>query len=141
MATQSIAGYTGKLWAGPSTGSIQEIAEIRNFECSIEQTELDATSHDSSGQREILLGVRSWSGSCEYLFAANTSSQTDLHVLISDGTLGTWEFYPNASSSSFPVYYGDGYVSGWTLGSPMDDPVVVGVEIMGSGALTQQTSS
>lgn len=141
MASAAIAGYTGKVWAGPSTGSVQEVAEIRNYEISIEQTELDATSHDSSGQREILLGVRSWSGSAEYLFAANTSSQTQLHALIVDGTKGTFYFYPNASSSSYPIYYGDAYVSSWSLAGPMDDPTVNNIEFMGTGTLTQQTSS
>lgn len=141
MATAAIAGYTGKVWAGPSTGSILEIAEIRNYEVSIEQTELDATSHDSSGQREILLGIRSWTGSAEYLFASNTSSQTQLHDLIVNGTKATFEFYPNASSSAFPVYYGDAFVSSWSLGGPMDDPTINNVEVMGTGTLTQQTSS
>jgi hypothetical protein len=101
------------------------------------QTELDATSHDSSGQREILLGIRSWSGSAEYLFAGNTSSQTQLHTAIANGTKFTFEFYPAGSSATFPIYSGDGFVSGWSLSAPMDDPIVVSFEVMGTGALTQ----
>lgn len=140
MATNAIAGYTGKLYASTSGGTAVSIAEIRNYEISVEQTELDATSHDSSGQREILLGIRSWSGSAEYLFAANTSSQTQLFTAISNGTKMLFEFYPSGSSATFPIYYGDGYVSSWSLAGPMDDPAVGNIEIMGTAGLTQQTA-
>lgn len=140
MATAAIAGYTGALYCASTGDTVIKVAEVRNFECSIEQTELDATSHDSSGQREILLGIRSWSGSAEYLFAGNTSSQTQLHTAIANGTKFSFYFYPAGSSATFPIYSGDGYVSGWTLSAPMDDPVVVSFELMGTGALSQTLS-
>ena len=51
MATSAIAGYKGVLTVSTSTGVGSEIAEIRNFNISVEHSEIDATSHDSSGDQ------------------------------------------------------------------------------------------
>jgi hypothetical protein len=99
MATAGIAGYSGFLYAGPTTGSITKIAELREWTLSAEMSEIDATSHDSSGTREVIAGVRSWSGSAEFLHAGS-STQLQLHDMMVGGTPATFYFYPEGRGRS-----------------------------------------
>jgi TP901-1 family phage major tail protein len=139
MATAAIAGYSGFLHVG-STGAAIKIAELREWTISAEMSEIDATSHDSSGTREVLAGVRSWSGSAEYLFAGNSSGQTSLHDLWAAGTKIDAEFYPAGTSSSFPYYTGEGYITGWEVSGPNEDAVAGNISLVGTGTLTQTTA-
>jgi predicted secreted protein len=139
--TNATAGYAGFLYAGASTGSITKIAELREWTISAEMSEIDATSHDSSGQREIIAGIRSWSGSAEYLFASTAATQTQLHDLLVGGTKTDFEFYPIGTSSGFPTYSGEGYMTSWELTGPNEDAIAANVSFVGTDTLTQSTSS
>lgn len=141
MATAAVAGYGGKFYAASSTGTVTEIAEIRNFEITQEMSEIDATSHDSSGHREVIAGIRNWSGTAEYLYAGDNASQKALKDLLNAGTLSNFEFYPNGTSSGFPIYTGSGYVTSWAPGFPTEDAIAINVAFVGTAALTQTTSS
>ena len=55
MATSSIAGYKGFFGFSTAVGqAITQLGELRNFNLSAEHAEIDATSHDSSGDREVI---------------------------------------------------------------------------------------
>jgi hypothetical protein len=141
MATGAIAGYKGFVWAGPSTGSLLKILELREYNITYEMGEFDATSHNSSGYREVIAGIRSWSGSAGFLYAGASSSQEQLFTLLDGGTLSAIEFYPQGTSSGFPIYTGSGYFTNWGLAGPNEDVIDGTVDIVGTGALTQTTSS
>lgn len=141
MATGAIAGYKGFVWAGPSTGSLLKILELREYNITYEMSEIDATSHDSSGYREIIAGIRSWSGSAGFLYAGASSSQEQLVSLLDGGTKSDFEFYPQGTSSGFPIYTGEGYFTSWGLAGPNEDVIDGTVDFAGTGQLTQQTSS
>jgi len=137
MATSAVAGYKGKVMASTSTGgTVTAIAEVRNFTLTLEHAEIDATSHDSSGDREVVAGTGSWSGSAEYLHVqANATHQETFDVLLKR-TLVDFEFYPTGSSGH-GYYSGSGYFTNWELGSPNDDATAVGVSMVGTGALSR----
>jgi predicted secreted protein len=141
MATGAFAGYKGFVWAGPSTGSTLKIAELRDWNITYEMSEIDATSHDSSGYRENIAGIRGWSGSAGFLYISASSGQTQLHDLLDGGTLATMQFYPQGTSSGFPFYSGSGYFTNWGLAGPNEDVIDGTVDFVGTGALTQSTSS
>lgn len=140
MATGAVAGYTGFVYAGPSTGSLLKLLELREYTINYEMSEIDATSHDSSGYREIIAGIRNWSGSAGFLYAGASSSQEQLVTLLDGGTKADLEFYPAGSSSTFPIYTGEAYFTGWSLSGPNEDAVEGSVDFAGTGQLTQVTS-
>lgn len=141
MATASIAGYSGFVYAGASTGTPAKIAELREWTLSMEMSEIDATSHDSSGAREVIGGITNWSGSAEYLYAGDNASQKALHTLLSGRTASDFYFYPAGTSSEFPIYTGSGYVTSWEVSGPNEDALAASVDFVGTAALTQTTSS
>ena len=139
MATGATAGYKGYLYAG-TTGAPVKIAEIREWTISGEMGEIDATSRDSSGHREVIVGTRGWTASANYLYAGDNASQKALYSALNNGTLQSIEFYPVGTSSQFPIYTGYGYVTSWSPSSPHDDAIAVDVDFVGTGVLTQSTS-
>ena len=141
MATNAIAGYKGVMAASTSTGgSFSEIAEVRNFSITVEMAEIDATSHDSLGHREVIAGTNSWSASADLLHVqASTDQQAIFDVLVGKTKLKS-EWYPTGSSSD-GYYTGEGFFNNWELGSPNDDAATVSVAFVGSGALTRSASS
>jgi predicted secreted protein len=137
MATSAVAGYKGKVLASTeSTGGVTSIAEVKNFNLTAEMAEIDATSHDSSGDREVIGGTGSWSGTAEYLqVMANATHQEAYDVLVGR-TLVAFEFYPTGSSGD-GYYSGTGYFNNWELASPNDDALAVSVSLVGTGALSR----
>lgn len=137
MATSAVAGYKGKVLASTSTGgAVTAIGEVRSFSLTLEHAEIDATSHDSSGDREVIGGTGSWSGTAEALhIQANTEQQEAFDVLL-NRTLVDFEFYPTGSSGD-GYYYGGGYFTNWELGSPNDDAAAISLSFTGTGALAR----
>jgi len=137
MATSAVAGYKGKVLASTSTaGAVTALAEVRNFTLTVEHAEIDATSHDSSGDREVIGGTGSWNGTAEYLqVMANATHQETYDVLVAR-TQVLFEFYPTGSSGD-GYYSGQGYFTNWELASPNDDALGTSVSMVGSGALTR----
>ena len=142
MATGAIAGFKGALYTSTSTsGSVAKIAEIREWTISGEQDPIDVTSADSSGDREYIPGLRGWTASAEHLYAGDSTGQTQLFDMVTQGIKGTLEFYPQGSSTGFPIYSGQAFMTSWELASPNDDAAAVSVEWQGDGALTASSSS
>jgi len=139
MATAAMAGYAGKCQLAPSTGTIGTVDEIREWNISGEMSEIDATSRDSSGHREVLVGIRNWTASAEYLFGSTHSTQTELYKAWYNGYACDLAIYP-AGTSAFPKYTGTCYVTGWNPTGPHDDAIGVSLDLVGTGILTQTTA-
>jgi len=137
MATSAVAGYRGKVLASTtSTGAVTAIAEVKNFSLTVEMAEIDATSHESSGHREVIGGTNSWSGSADYLQVMANATHQETYDMLVTKTLSTFEFYPTGSSGD-GYYTGTGYFTNWELASPNDDALAVSISLVGSGALTR----
>lgn len=140
MATSAIAGYKGVLTISTSTGAGSEIAEIRNFSVSAEHAEIDATSHDSSGDREVIAGVGSWSMTADYLHVQGSTDHQAIFDLLAGRTLALTELFPTGSSSD-GYYSGLGFMGSWELSAPNDDAAAANISFVGSGALTRTSCS
>lgn len=137
MATSAIAGYKGVLALSTAAGgTVTEVGEIRNFNLSVEHAEIDATSHDSSGDREVIGGVGSWSGTAEWLHVQADVEQIEAYDVLVGRTKIDMEFYPTGSSGD-GYYSGDGFLTGWELASPNDDAAAANISFVGTGALTR----
>ena len=141
MATSAIAGYKGVMAASTSTGgSFSEIAEVRNFSITVEHSEIDATSHDSSGDREVIAGTGSWSATADLLHVQASTDHQAIFDLVTGRTKCKSEWYPTGSSSD-GYYTGEGFFNNWELSAPNDDAAATSIAFVGSGALTRSASS
>ena len=137
MATSGIAGYKGIFKSSTAAGQAETaLGELRSFSLSVEHAEIDATSHDSSGDREVIAGTGSWSGSAEALHLQSDTEHTELYDVLVARTKVDFEWFPTGSSGD-GYYSGSGYFTSWELASPNDDALAVNIGLVGSGALTR----
>jgi len=143
MATSAIAGYKG-VFSMTSTSTaaagLSEIAEVRNFTITVEHAEIDATSHDSSGDREVIAGTGSWNATAELLHVQASTDQQAIFDAITGRVLTYAEWYPTGSSSD-GMYSGIGFLTNWELNSPNDDASNTSIGFVGSGVLARTSSS
>lgn len=140
MATAAIAGYKGAIMFSTSTGSaVARAVEITDWSLSLEHNEFDATSHDSSGTREVIAGIDQWNGSAEMLHVMTGSgagSANAVFDVIVNKTKTIFEFYPTGSSGG-GYYSGEGFFTGFEVSSPNEDALTTSLTFVGSGALTR----
>ena len=141
MATSSIAGYKGVFgFSTAAGGAITLLGKLRNFNLSVEHAEIDATSHDSSGDREVVAGTGSWSGTADYLHIQADAEHQELFDVLVARTKVDFEFHPTGSSSD-GYYSGSGYFNSWELAAPNDDALGANLALVGTGALTRGSST
>lgn len=141
MATSALAGYKGFISLSTASGASKtRIAELRDYTMSVEHAEIDATSHDSSGDREIIAGTGSWSGSAELLSVIADTEQQELYDVLVARTLVDIEFAPTGSTGD-GTFSGSGFVTGFDMGAPNDDALNTSLSFQGSGALTRNSSA
>lgn len=141
MATSALAGYKAVLAVSTSTaGAVTAIAELRDYTMSVEHAEIDATSHDSSGDREIIAGTGSWNGTADALFVMANQTHKDAFDLLVSRTKTNAEFYPTGSSSD-GFFSGEMFFTGFDLSAPNDDALAVSLSFAGTGVLARSSSS
>jgi len=141
MATSALAGYKAALFFSTSTGgSLTRIAELRDYTLTVEHAEIDGTSHDSSGTREVIAGIDSWSGSAELLTVISNQTQKDAFDLTVAKTKIDAEFYPTGSSSD-GLFSGQMFFRTHEQGAPNEDALGTNVSFVGTGGLTRSSSS
>ena len=139
--TQALAGRVAILKASTATGqSATKIAELREASISGAMSEIDATSHDSSGIRELISGTRSFTGSANHLYVDDDATQEIVYTLLEGGTKTDWEYMPVGSSSG-THWAGSGFITRWENSSPNEDAIAVDLEFSFSGTLTLTTST
>lgn len=141
MATSALAGYKAVLALSTSTsGAVTKIAELRDYTMSVEHAEIDATSHDSSGDREIIAGTGSWNGTAELLTVIADATQKAAFDLLTARTKVDAEFYPTGSSSD-GFFNGQMFFTGFDMSAPNDDALATSISFAGTGVLARGTSS
>jgi predicted secreted protein len=144
MATAALAGYKALLRFSTSTGgALAKVVELRDYTLSPEHAEIDATSHDSSGDREVIAGTGSWGGTAEALFVISSGAVGSANAafdLLTARTKIDAEFIPTGSSSD-GYYDGQMFFTSWELSAPNDDALAQSLAFVGTGALVRQSSS
>jgi predicted secreted protein len=141
MATQAIAGYRALLNISTSTGgSLSQVAELKDYTLDVSHQEIDVTSHDSSGSREIIAGIDQWTGSGEINYVVASSNHKALFDVMVGKTLVDFEFIPTGSSSD-GYFSGTGYVSGFSMNAPTEDALGASVTFTGHGTFARSSSS
>jgi len=141
MATSAIAGYRALLNVSTSTGgTLAQVAELKDYTIDVSHAEIDVTSHDSSGSREIIAGIDSWEGSGELNFVIENTNHQGLFDVMVGKTKIDFEFLPTGSSSD-GYFTGEGYVSGFSMSAPTQDALGASVTFIGNGQLVRSSSS
>ena len=141
MATAALAGYKAALFFSTSTGgALTRIAEMRDYTLSAEHAEIDGTSHDSSGDREVIAGTGSWSGSAELLTVIANATHKSAFDLLTARTKFDAEFYPTGSSSD-GLFSGQMFMRTHEQSSPNEDALATNISFVGTGVLTRSSSS
>lgn len=144
MATNAVAGYKGVFLFSTSTGATATRAvEIQDWTLTYEHNEIDATSHDSSGTREVIGGVSQWSGSADALHVMSSGgpgSHNAAFDVLTSKTKVDFEFIPTGSSSD-GYYNGSGFFTNFELSAPNEDALATSLSFVGTGTLTRAASS
>lgn len=144
MATSALAGYKGLLTTSTASGgSKARLAEVMDYTLTVEHAEIDATSHDSSGTREVIAGIDSWSGSAELLHIQAGSSVGTVNALLDvllGKTLIDFEFAPTGSTAD-GTYSGSGFVTNFEVNAPGEDALNTSISFVGTGAIVRNSSA
>lgn len=137
MSTAAFAGFNGQVYISTdgSGGPYEIVGEARDGTLTINQAEIDATSYNSNGWMEYIVGLKSWEMSIEALFlSTNDQGQVDVFDSLIGGTKVWWRFLPERGDNK-RGYQGEGIITSWELGVPVDDAVNLSLTIAGSAEL------
>jgi TP901-1 family phage major tail protein len=140
MATAAIPGFNAKVAVSSDGGSnFFVIGELRDVTLTVEADEIDATSKDSAGWREFIVGLKQWGGSAEHLYLEANTAQDALRNALVNRTLVKLRFRPKGDSVGADQFIGDAIITGWEPALPTDDAVAVSVTFRGTGAIVEST--
>lgn len=141
MATAAFAGYKAIVQTSTASGGSEtKIGELRDYTLTGTHDTFDATSHDSSGERERIGGITGWTGSAEALYLDDTASQRQVFDALNGQTKVSFSFMPVGSSSG-DHWTGDGFITSHELTGPNEDAAALAIEMEGTGVLTHTTST
>ena len=141
MPTAAIAGYSGIVKTSTASGGSEtKIGELRDYTVTGSHDTFDATSHDSSGERERIGGITGWTGSAEALYLDDNASQLQTFTALNGQTKISFSFMPVGSSSG-GHWVGDGFITGYEISGPNEDAAALAIEMEGTALLTFTSST
>jgi TP901-1 family phage major tail protein len=116
--------------------------------CSLELSadEIDQTSKDSGGWKDIAAGLRSWNMSADALYVNNAAASSEdgfpeLTTALIARTAVTVHFTFGTAATGDYVYSGSAIITSLSLSSGVEDQATYSVTFNGTGALTQTLTS
>ena len=148
MATASVPGFKASLYLATSSsgGTIRKFGELKDFTLTLAGGALDATSKDSAGWKENLVGLKEWSGSGSglYLMESADLGQEVLYTALTGG-YPVWVELKEASTATggggTQQWQGLSVVTGLDVESPLDGPAGYKLSLKGTATLTKGTIS
>ncbi len=138
--TQAVPGYKAIVSASTSTGGAKtRIAELQDVSWEDTHGTFDATSHDSSGERERIGGITDFEAAISGLWKDDDATQVALFDAINNRTRVDVELQP-AGSSGANLWQRSGFVSKWSIGGPAEGAAVFSAGVVGSGASVASSS-
>lgn len=135
MPSAALAGRRGSIaLSATSTGTVSEIAEVRNWEINPSQEHIDVTSFDSGGNAEFIAGRKSWTASIGALFVSTEADQNIVREMFSSGGIKKWfSLFPSTTKTT--KWTGYAFVQNYRVGAADDNsPVLFDVSLQGTGA-------
>jgi TP901-1 family phage major tail protein len=147
MATGLVNGTDLLLKVGSSNANEVVVAFATSCSLEISMDEIDQTNKDSSGWKQIIGGLRSWSVSADALYQNEAESSkkafTDFWDNIENRTKVYVELTITGASSadSNKYYHGEAYVTSLSVNGGTEDQSTFSVSLTGSGALTEAAAA
>lgn len=149
MATQAIAGFKARLYIASSSGAAtSKVGELAECTLTIQEGAMDATSKDSGGWKEALVGLREWglTGSGMYLLESSDPGQLLLYneiVAQSNIYVNLYELSSQAAAptSGAQVWLGNAVITAFDVESPLDKPAGFKLTLKGTGPLTKAAAT
>lgn len=142
-ASKVFAGKDGVLGVGASSSvAYTKFGALRNFEVNVTRDTADATNFDSSGWRETMPTIASWTLTAEALTlsTAATSQQDELRGYLGSETR-SWFTVLNSTVAGSWAWKGWGYVTNWSVGGGLEDVQVTNFEVTGDGKLNEAATT
>ena len=125
-----LAGSTSPVFiAGASVGTLN-----------LTQETIDTTNKDSSGKKEFINGVTSWTVDCEAYTTGDGAATNTGDVASASLTAGTKiyiQFRDGSGQTSSKKYTAYGYITAFTENANVGEWSTYSLSIAGTGALTQ----
>lgn len=123
----AITGVGGGVYVGST-----KVAEIANWSLDMEADDIDTTNFDSNGWKELMQGLKEWSGSFEGNFKPDdTNGQAALINAWLSGNSVTLDLRVNTAVK----FAGSAFIKP-SIETPNDDKVSFSCDYQGTGALT-----
>ena len=122
--------------------SNKKIADVTNFDLTVNGEPIDVTTKDSGGWKEILMGLRSWSMSVEGVvdMQVTTASEQGVVELIAAEIARTQiDLIGTNLVTGDKSYAGAGFITNVNVSAPMEGTVTFTCDFEGTGALTPAT--
>jgi TP901-1 family phage major tail protein len=106
-----------------------------SFDLSINAAEIDVTSKDSGGWKDVLSGLRDWSVSADGIISLSSDTNAEyLSGLITNRTQVNLRMSTETSGDGY--WHGSAYVTSLSISAPMEDKVTFSATFVGDGQLT-----
>ena len=147
MATGLVNGTDLLLKVGDSNSNEVVVAFATSCSLEISMDEIDQTNKDSSGWKQIIGGLRSWSASADALYQNEEESSKTAFTDFWDHLGGTnqrtkvfVELTVTGASTGNVYYHGEAFVTSLSVNGGIEDQATFSVTLTGSGALTEASA-
>lgn len=138
--SNALAGYKAKLYTSTSTGGTKtNIAELRDWTIRQSHAPINVTSHDSSGDRELIKGSGQWGGNAAGLYVSSGATHQGIQDVLAGRTKVDMEAFPTGSSSQ-GYFSGEIFITEFEASFPNEDAGAYNLSFEGHGVLTSTST-
>jgi predicted secreted protein len=140
MPSNSVVGYAATMETSTDGVTYAKCAELVNYKLKPGADNLDATSHDSGGQKDRIQGLKDWTADIDTFYIAADTSQLAIYNSYVNGTPLYYRFRPKVASGK-EQWVGTALVKSWEQDAPTNDLVKLTISLEGTAgqALTKST--
>jgi len=129
----AIKGHEGSVTVA---GNASAMGNAKAWSLDISQETTDTTDFGSSGWKESVTTLKSWSGSITAIFDASGADEADLQANLLGGSAITFDLQLGAGTGTLDKYSGTGNVTSQSVTNDVNGIVEATFTFEGTGALT-----
>ena len=129
----AIKGHEGSVTVAGNASAMGN-AKARSLDISQETT--DTTDFGSSGWKESVTTLKSWSGSITAIFDASGADEADLQTALTGGSAINLDLQLGDGTGSYDKYSGSANITGQSVTNDVNGIVEATFTFEGTGALT-----
>lgn len=127
----AIKGFDGSV-----TVALGAMGNAKSWSLDISQETIETTDFGSSGWKESVSGLKSWSGSIVAIFDASGTAEGALQTGLTAGSTVALDLQLGGGTGSYDKYSGTANITGQSVTNDVNGIVEVTFNFEGTGALT-----